>query len=77
MIAVESKALIREALIQKIYQKFETKPIVNQLIRCVRAIAICDYPKRWPGLLDQIYEALTTQDEKAVQVGLMVMLAVT
>ena len=42
----------------------------------MRTITISDYPEKWPQLKDDLYTALTSQDETAINVGLLIFQAI-
>ena len=49
----------------------EHKRVITQLERTVGIIAENDYPSKWPGLLNDINQALTSGNEKGIYVGLV------
>lgn len=48
----------------------KNKAIEKQYVRCVTTIARFDYPQYWPGILAEIVQYLSTNDEKSVMTGL-------
>jgi hypothetical protein len=39
-------------------------------VRCITTIARFDYPQRWPNIVAEIVQYLSTNDEKSVMTGL-------
>ncbi|CDW76775.1 UNKNOWN [Stylonychia lemnae] len=64
------KQLVRENILKCLYQT-DNKVIVKQYVRCITTIARFDYPSRWPVIVQEIVQYLSTADQKSVMTGLL------
>lgn len=62
-----ARALVLDALVRA------PPPVRAQLGECVRAMVYADYPERWPGLGEQVYAHLVSQDQSRVRAALCVL----
>ena len=63
-LAEEDKAAVREMIVEGVVRAPHSVKV--QLGECVRSMIYCDYPDRWPALLQQIYTLLTSQVGEAL-----------
>ena len=48
-----------------------TPPLVRvQIAECIKSIIYCDYPERWPTLLNEIFTSISSQEPPRVYAGL-------
>lgn len=67
LLAEEDKAAVRELIVEGIVRAPHSVRV--QLGECVRAMIYCDYPEKWPQLLQQVYVLLTSQVRAVALVG--------
>lgn len=70
-LAEEDKAAVRELIVEGVVRAPHAVRV--QLGESVRSIIYCDYPDKWPQLLQQIYALLTSQDEQRIGGALYVL----
>ncbi len=58
-LAEEDKVVVREMIVEGIVRAPHSVKV--QLSECVRSMIYCDYPDKWPQLLQQVYVLLTSQ----------------
>jgi hypothetical protein len=48
-----------------------TPPLVRvQIAECIKSIIYCDYPEKWPGLLNEIFSLLSSQEPPKIYAAL-------
>jgi len=61
--------LVRDNIMRCLYLN-KNKAIEKQYVRSITTIARFDYPERWPNIVAEIVQYLSTNDEKSVMTGL-------
>mmetsp|Transcript_42364 Transcript_42364/g.55850 ORF Transcript_42364/g.55850 Transcript_42364/m.55850 type:complete len:148 (-) Transcript_42364:2906-3349(-) len=64
----EDKAYVRTNIVSKMFA-CTTRPIQKQYVRCIITICRHDYPEKWPGILNDISNALQSGNDKGILTG--------
>ena len=62
------KDYVRTNIVSKMFG-CQSKPINKQYIRCIVTICRFDYPEKWPTLLNDISNALSSGNDKGILTG--------
>ena len=68
ILSEEDKTYVRTNIIAKMFQ-CQNRLVTKQYIRCIIMICRFDYPLKWPSLLSDISNALTSGNDKGVLTG--------